>query len=402
MEKRDLKLVSSNANFFNRLQSSIRNMLLPTKIGFNNFKLNSKRNKYIKAEINYDKAKNSNDINKRQDAEENQKRAYSEYLEAIDKYMMDTIYEKAKNNKANDIEKKSLTEYYRISTYKDEQYDEYKYKKQLFLLTLDYNIQKNKNNGKINPTFEEIYTHKATNVYRSLFKNYSGRLVDNTSKNIVVKNNVYLEIFRVLDKYVTEILPLEIKYSKTNQYTSILLPYDAYKSYIGKLNERENLEKKILLIKLSRTLFTHSLPLPTIEQCYEKLLKDTRILLLRKEGTKKEDRIFGMIRLIIEDYNENILSTKIYWNDKEEKKANKEFWDTYKKAKTDDEKDKQICLNEIAKLEKEVFPTQKEEKLRKYYIKRLKNKYGVKLISGYKKFQTQKTYTRYIEELNIV
>ena len=145
MEKRDLKLVSSNANFFNRLQSSIRNMLLPTKIGFNNFKLNSKRNKYIKAEINYDKAKSSNDINKRQDAEENQKRAYSEYLEAIDKYMMDTIYEKAKNNKANDIEKKSLTEYYRISTYKDEQYDEYKYKKQLFLLTLDYNIQKNKN-----------------------------------------------------------------------------------------------------------------------------------------------------------------------------------------------------------------------------------------------------------------
>ena len=50
----------------------------------------------------------------------------------------------------------------------------------------------------------------------------------------------------------------------------------AYK--VGKLDTKDNIEKNMILLGISRKLFTHSIPLIVAEQCYEKLLKDARIL----------------------------------------------------------------------------------------------------------------------------
>ena len=53
---------------------------------------------------------------------------------------MDSIYAKVRTDRANKIEKKALADYYKINTNKSEQYEEYKNKKQLFLLSLDYKV----------------------------------------------------------------------------------------------------------------------------------------------------------------------------------------------------------------------------------------------------------------------
>ena len=185
---------------------------------------------------------------------------------------MDSIYAKVRTDRANKIEKKALADYYKINTNKSEQYEEYKCKKQLFLLALDYKLLK-VSGKKIDEKYEEIFALKSTKIYRNLLKNYSVRLADNRLVSIEKKNSIYMEIFRCLAEYVKEILPLEMKHSKVNKYGKIQGEIDKYNSYLGKLDEKDNLERTIILLNLSRTLFTHSLPMPVIEECFRKIIK---------------------------------------------------------------------------------------------------------------------------------
>ena len=60
-------------------------------------------------------------------------RAYTLYLEAIDKYIMDSIYKKVKNGTATEFEKDALSNYYEVIHLKQTEYLEYKYKKQQYL-----------------------------------------------------------------------------------------------------------------------------------------------------------------------------------------------------------------------------------------------------------------------------
>ena len=395
MAERRLKVVTANSNFIGRVAGTIKKILVPTKLGVNNFLVTLKRSSYIKAYKTLEKIKEGNSKEKREIAEKELSIAYEEYLEAIDKYVMDSVYTKASSNNATKIEKKALSDYYKITTYKSEQYDEYKYRKQIFLLSLDYNIQKERYK-KTESKYEELYAEKQTDVYRGLLKHYSIRLIDNTSKNSVIKNDVFLSIFRILNDYVMDILPLAIKYSKTKKYNSILPQYDAYKSYRGKLDEKENLEKKMLLLSLSRTLFTHSLPLGIVEKSYQKLISDTRILLVRSIGTKKEEKVFSMIKLIVEEFNNKILVGKIYWEDKEEKKEVQEFWNKYKQAKTEKERDILLCLEELRTIAKETTKLANKD-IKKYYKNKLKT-YGARIVNGYVKREETKIFKRTINE----
>lgn len=405
MAEKRLKLVTVNTNFFGRVASTIRNVLVPTKIGVNTFIINMKRNSYIKAYKVLERAKEGYNQDRRAQAEEEFKEAYNEYLEAIDKYIMDSIYTKASTQNATKVEKKALSDYYKITTYKDNQYDEYKYKKQIFLLTLDNDLLKEKNK-KVDNIFPEIYTNKQNTIYRNLLKNYSVRLLDNTSVNKDTKNAVYLSVFRTLEDYIKDVLPIEMKNSKTNKYNTIKSQYDAYRSYVGKLDEKESLEKNMLLLSMSRTLFTHSLPLGIVEKCYEKLLKDTRVLMVRnlkdkKTKSKNEAKIFSMIKLIVEEYNNKILSGKIYWDDKEEKAEVQKFWNSYKLALTEKEKDILLCQEELRLINKDIDEKLKNAQIKCYYIKKLRE-LGVRIVNGVSKKYTNKKFTRTINsEVNV-
>ena len=271
-KSKTLKIITTNTNFIGRVATTIRNILVPTKIGMNSFLISMKRRAYIKADKILEKVKEVPSKSQREEAERKYNIAYEEYLEAIDKYIMDSIYAKVRTDRATKVEKKALADYYKINTNKSEQYEEYKNKKQLFLLSLDYKVLK-ASGKKIDEKYEELYAIKETKIYRNLLKNYSVRLADNRLISNEKKNGIYMEIFRSLAEYVKEILPLEMKHSKVNKYAKIQGEIDKYNSYLGKLDEKDNLERTIILLNLSRTLFTHSLPMPVIEECFRKIIK---------------------------------------------------------------------------------------------------------------------------------
>ena len=124
----------------------------------------------------------------------------------------------------------------------------------------------------------------------------------------------------------------------------------------------------MILLGLSRVLFTHSLPLVAAEQCYNKLLRDTRNLIINLKQETKREEAYQMILKLIEDYNVKLLSTKVYWDKPEEREVYKKFWSAYSKAKTSEEK-------EILSLKRELYDLKDEsdkyEPIRKFYKNKL-------------------------------
>ena len=49
------------------------------------------------------------------------------------------------------------------------------------------------------------------------------------------------------------------------------------------------MEKRLVLLGISRSLFTHSLPLAVAEQCYITLMKETRDLIVTANSKKKKE-----------------------------------------------------------------------------------------------------------------
>ena len=131
MEQRSLRVVETDKTFFAKISSTISKILIPTRLGLNNVMISIKRNSLIKAYNNYL-------ANDKEEQLKSYEDSYALYLEAIDKYIMDSLYKKVKNNTATNFEREALSKYYFIVNLKEKNYLEYKYKKQEYLLRIDY------------------------------------------------------------------------------------------------------------------------------------------------------------------------------------------------------------------------------------------------------------------------
>ena len=106
--------------------------------------------------------------------------------------------------------------------------------------------------------------------------------------------------------------------------------YEKFETYqVGKLDTKDTIEKNTILLGISRKLFTHSLPLIVASQCYEKLLKDARILVQDTKIATKREKAYSMLINLIEDYNIRLLSTKVYWENPKDREEFKRFWNKY-------------------------------------------------------------------------
>ena len=123
MEERSLRITGADTNFLNKITNTLSKILIPTKIGINGMFINIKRNSLIKAYENYTKDKEN--YNK-EELEKKYESAYTVYLENLDKYVMDSIYKKVKNNTASEFEKDALSKYYEVTSLKEKEYMDYK------------------------------------------------------------------------------------------------------------------------------------------------------------------------------------------------------------------------------------------------------------------------------------
>lgn len=376
MEERSLRVVGTDKTFFNKLTNTLTKLLIPTQIGINGMRISMKRNALLKAF---------------QNSEEDEKKyeeAYTAYLEALDKYVLDTIYKKVKNQTASQLESAALSQYYGIVQLKESEYVEYKYRKQKYLLELDKETVINSGKQKMIDKYKLFYISKQDSLYKGILKNYSVKLADTTNVYDSTKDWIYIKIFETLEDYIKNILPLKINDPKLEK---VVKEYEKYEKFsVGKLDARDHIEKNMVLLGISRTLFTHSLPLVVAEQCYMKLLKDARCLVQDTKIAAKREKAYSMLLTLIEDYNIRLLATKVYWDNPKDREQFKRFHEKYK----DIEKIKDIDFVEYVK-EKEILFIKEDiqrtkgektdySRLIKYYKRKLVD-YGVmKEIRDYK------------------
>ena len=310
MEERSLRIYNSERTFFNKIANGLTRMLIPTKIGINGFLISIKRTNILKA---YEEVKKNADIedeDKKEMLDKKYEDMYALYLEAIDKYIMDSIYKKVKTDTASDFEKNALSSYYNIIQLKDNDYTEFKYRKQIYLLGLDYDNIESHGKPQIIERYRNFYGSEMETLYKGLLKHYSIKLSDNLTAGD--RDIVYNKIFNTLADYVENILPIKMQ-EDGEKYKEVVDEYNNFDKFtIGKLDQNDVIEKNLILIGMSRKLFTHSLPLVVAERCYIKLLKDARNLIVDTKILRKKEKAYSLLINIIDEYNLKVLLTKNY------------------------------------------------------------------------------------------
>ena len=176
----NVSLISNNdLSIFKRFTKALNLFLLPSKLNFNSYQIIRRRRQLVKLYEVYNQTLTVEDASKKEKAFQKFEDMYIEYLECIDKYIMDSIRKKVMNGKASEFEKKALIDYHKVAVQKDEEYIEYKYRKQKYLLELDYNkmIEEDRP-SKYDNTYKKIYVEKQDKLYKGILKNYSIKITD--------------------------------------------------------------------------------------------------------------------------------------------------------------------------------------------------------------------------------
>lgn len=376
MEERGLRLARTDGAFFSKITTTLNKILIPTKVGINGMLISMKRNNVVKTYFEY-KSDSVKSKENKDTLEKKYENAVVLYLESLDKYIMESIYKKVKSRTATTFEEAALSRYYNVTHLKETQYLEYKYKKQQFLMELDYEGLKSSGKDKVLEKYKTFYADKMNGLYKGLLKNYSVKLADRVNQNPSDKDKIYDDIFENLEKYIANVLPIKIEEGTEPAYKEIVNEYDKFNSFLaGKLDKRDIIEKRMLLLGISRKLFTHSLPLVVAEQCYERLLRDTRLLIVKSPNKRKQEMAYDMLITLTEDYNVKLLSTKIYWEKPKDREEYKKFWDEYQDIEnfegleSEKNRKKEILFlkNELKKFSKR---TTQVQQLIKFYKKKL-------------------------------
>ena len=399
MEERSLRITGADKSFFNKITNTLTRMLIPTKIGINGMLISIKRKTLIKA---YEQFIKENEEYNTDELEKKYDDTYTQYLETLDKHVMDSIYKKVKNGTASDFEKNALSKYYEVTSLKEKEYIEYKYRKQKYLIELDWEGIQVNGKEKTKEKYMNFYINKMDTLYKGILKNYSIKLADTTNSFDSTKEWIYTKIFYTIDEYIQNILTLKIE-NNEQEYKGIVDDYNKYLSYtVGKLDTRDNIEKNMTLLGISRKLFTHSIPLIVAEQCYEKLLKDARVLLQDTKIANKREKAYNMLITLIEDYNVKLLSTKVYWENVKEREEYKKFWDKYKEISKLKETDfiEYIKQKEILFIKNDLKKIKNTKidytKLEKYYKRKLVDYGAIKEIRN-----ECKSYGKFVGNINL-
>lgn len=332
MKEKSLKVLDGEKTFFSKISTTISKILIPTKVGINGMLITLKRNALLKAYNNYIENINNEDSNKKDSLFNKYEDAYALYLESIDKHIMDSVYKKVKNGTATNFEKDALANYYTVISLKDTDYNLYKFKKQKYLLELDYETLLTTAKVKHLEAYQGLYIEKMEVIYKGIIKNHAVKLADTLEDSNKKRDKVFENIFTTIGEYMDNILKLKIEKDENSMSKDVLEEFDKYEGFhVGKLDARDMIEKQMILLGISRQIFTHSLPLVVAEQCYIKLLKDVRALIVSVNNEQKREKIYQLLMTLIEEYNMKLLSTKVYWDNPTLREDYKKFWDEYKK-----------------------------------------------------------------------
>lgn len=351
-----LKLVSNSENgFISKAFSNFGRAVYSSGGGLYNLVINARRNSLLKAYTNCQNIDEIADDNKRNQVSGKYEKAYENYLECLEKYIKENIYNKVQKKTSNVKEEKIMSKYYEISSLRGSEYTEYKYKRQILLLDMDWELVSSTKAGKVFEKYKAFYLNMMEQIYKALMRHYAVLLTD--SKND--ENTKYDKIYELIESYINSVLP----YAETTDENKKI--QEDYKKYIIDVDtytqkESNEIRRKLVLLSLSRSLFVYSLPMIAAEQCYENLIDIAKLALNNAFLDADKYELYKLLLDIMEEYNENVLSKKVYWDSPIDREEYIKFWDKYKEVK------------KLARIDYDEFMKMREILFVKYDLKLLK------------------------------
>lgn len=391
MAELQLKVVKNTGDgIWGKALNNFNKVFYSSGSGLFNLVINSKRNSLLRANANYVEMINIANEKKRNTIADKYERAYDGYLEALERHITDTVYTRVQKRVSTLKENRMLSDYYEVNSLKGTEYCEYKYRRQIMYLQMDWeNILASNKSELFVSKYKAFYVNVVDQLYKGLMRHYSVRLT-NQSEN---KEQVFQKIYDSVEDYIKLVLPY---LEETEGRKEVL---EGYKTYIQTIDlyakkEINSIKRELYLLELGIGLFTYCLPILATEECYLDIISRCRSTLPNIYITADKFEMYNLLLDAKENYAYNVLSKKTLWDSEEEQKEFDEMWkifDEYTKLKRIDFNEyKRLREILFIKWEKSCLNNSKAEakELRAYYRERMKQVGGLrKFKNSYKKLQ---------------
>ncbi|MBQ9267554.1 MAG: hypothetical protein IJ217_04675 [Clostridia bacterium] len=397
MEELQLKLAkNTNDGVFGKAISNLNKVLYSSGGGFYSLIIRAKRNSLVKLFESYKNASLIADEAKRTQVVSKYEKAYDNYINLLEKYIVEVVYNRVQKRIASLEENRVMSLYYEVNGLKGTDHDDYKNRKQILLLDMDWENVLSTKNENFTKKYKAFYLYNMEQLYKTSMRHYAVLLTDITSSNI---DERYNKIYQLVENYIKLVLPyrddLECKDRVLEIYKNFVLSIDNYSK-----KKSDEIKRKKVLLEISRELFAYSLPMIAAEQCFKELIEETRIALGNSFIDAEQYELYSLLLDLIESYHINILSQKVYWDTQTEKEEHKKLWDEFKSFEPleridfDEYKRKREILFVNYEL-KELKKSKKNyEDVRKYYIDRMKQLHALREFKNAPKHWTGRWKTR--------
>lgn len=329
-EQVQLKLVKrTEEGFFGKAISNIGKAVYSSGSSLYTLLISTKRSSLLKHYANYKTAMEIVDENKRNSVISKYEKVFENYINTLEKYVTETIYTKMQKKISNLEEDKIMASYYEINALKGVDHVEYKNRLHILLLNMEWASISNGKTGKFLEKYREFYLYNMEELYKASMR-HSSILLANAKEG---DKDKYDSIYNLIEDYIKNILPL-LPESKEN--TKIIEDYKKYVLTLDNFSKKEynDLRKKLSLLGFGRIIFVYSLPTVAAEQCYIDIISSARTYLANYFIEADKYEAYQVLLDAIEEYSDNILVKKSYWNsplDEEEFKKFNEKWSELKK-----------------------------------------------------------------------
>lgn len=387
---------NTDDGIFGKALSNLNRVLYSSGGGFYNIIINAKRSSAIKAFSTYQNISSIADENKRNQVTNKYEKVYENYINALEKYLLEIVYNRVQKKVASLSENKLLSVYYEINALKGNEYVEYKNRRQILLLDMDWATVLSSKNEAFTKKYKEFYIYNMEQLYKANMRHYAVLL---TGAKVGENDDKYNKIYALIEDYIKNVLPyvddITDKDKIIEAYKNLVASIDVYSK-----KKSDEIKRNKVLLEISRELFAYSLPMIAAEQCFMDLIEKSRIAIENSFIDAEQFEVYQLLLDLLESYHENILDKKVYWDTQTEReefqKLRDEFAECKKLERIDFEEYKRrreiiLVCSELKNMKK---ANKKYEKLKTYYVDRMKQLHGLRELKNHTKKWTGTWKTR--------
>lgn len=329
-EQVQLKLAKkTEEGFFGKALSNIGRAVYSSGSSLYTLLITTKRNSVLKHFVAYRASIEIADEKKRKAVVTKYEKVYENYLNALEKYITENIYTKMQKKLSNLEEEKIMATYYECNALKGIDHVEYKNRLQMLLLDMEWHSISSTKSGKFLEKYKEFYLYQMEELYKASMR-HAAILLANAKEG---DQDKFDRVYQIIDEYIKDILPL---LEETQERKQVLEDYKKHVLTLDTFSKKEyiTLQKRLSLLNFARVLFEYSLPTVAAEQCYVEIIHSARISLANYFIEADKFEAYQLLLDAIEEYHDNVLAKKTYWNSVPEEEEFKKFnakWSELKK-----------------------------------------------------------------------